>query len=139
MYWLNELFADLSYGWSRLRREPGFTVAVLMALALGIGGNTAIFSVARAALLKPLPYPESDRIMMIWEEVKERGWDQFPVSAPDFLDWRRDANLFATIAGFTENGFNLRTGDGAERMEAVQVTDGFFDVMGIRPRIGRPI
>jgi putative ABC transport system permease protein len=139
MTWLNELLADLRYGLNRLRREPGFTLAVLLALALGIGANTAIFTVARAALLKPLPYPNADRIMMVWESVPERGWDQFPVSVPDFLDWRRDANLFATIAGFNEGGFNLRTGEGAERIDAIQVTDGFFDVIGIRPRIGRPI
>jgi putative ABC transport system permease protein len=139
MTWLNELLADLRYGLNRLHREPGFTLAVVMALALGIGANTAIFTVARAALLKPLPYPNSDRIMMVWESVQERGWDQFPVSVPDFLDWRRDANLFATIAGFNEGGFNLRTGEGAERIDAIQVTDGFFDVIGIRPRIGRPI
>ncbi|HEV3199863.1 MAG TPA: ABC transporter permease [Bryobacteraceae bacterium] len=139
MTWLNELLADLRYGLHGLRKEPGFTLAVLMALALGIGANTAIFTVARVALLKPLPYPDSDQIMMVWESVRERGWDQFPVSVPDFLDWRRDANLFATIAGFTEGGFNLRTGEGAERIDAVQVTDGFFDVIGIRPRIGRPI
>ena len=139
MTWPIELLADLRYGLNRLRREPGFTLAVLMALALGIGANTAIFTVARAALLKPLPYPQSDRIMMVWESVPQRGWDQFPISAPDFLDWRRDATSFATIAGFAESGFNLRTGAGAERIDAVQVTDGFFDVMGIRPRIGRPI
>jgi len=67
MTWLNELLADLRYGLNRLRREPGFTLAVLLALALGIGANTAIFTVARAALLKPLPYPDGDRIMMVWE------------------------------------------------------------------------
>jgi len=139
MTWLPELLADLRYGLNRLRREAAFTAAVLLALALGIGANTAIFTVARAALLKPLPYPGGDRIMMVWESIPERGWDQFPVSAPDFLDWRRDANLFATIAGFGEGGFNLRTGEGAERIDAVQVTDGFFDVIGVRPRIGRPI
>ncbi|HLK64002.1 MAG TPA: ABC transporter permease [Bryobacteraceae bacterium] len=139
MTWLNELFADLRYGLKRLLRETGFTLAVLLTLALGIGANTAIFTVARASLLKPLPYPNASRIMMIWEAVQARGWDQFPASVPDLLDWRRDATSFAVIAGFTESGFNLRTGEGAERIDAVQVTDGFFDVIGIQPRIGRPI
>lgn len=140
MTWLNELCTDLAHGFSRLRRESGFTVAVLLALALGIGANTAIFTVARAALLKPVPYPGGDRIMMIWESVRERGWDQFPVSAPDFLDWRRDANQFTQIAGFADAGFNLQTvGGGAERIDGMHVTDRFFDVLGIMPRIGRPI
>ena len=139
MPWLTELLADLRYGLTRLRREPGFTLAVMVALALGIGANTAIFTVARAALLKPLPYPNSDRITMVWETVLERGWDQFPVSAPDFLDWRRDADSFAAIAGFRDGGFNLRAGERTERIQALQVTEGFFDVMGIRPRIGRPL
>ncbi|HEY5037282.1 MAG TPA: hypothetical protein VII74_09150, partial [Chthoniobacterales bacterium] len=94
------MLTDLHYAIRMLLKSPGFTLIAIVALALGIGANTAIFSVVNAVLLRPLPFPQSDRLVMVWQtnpEAKKLGFDQAPCSFPDFLDWRAQAKSFQAL------------------------------------------
>ena len=129
------------YALRALVRRPGFALVAIVTLALGIGANAAIFSVFDAVLLRPLPYPDPDRIVMPWEysaEVQQRlGFDRLPASAGDFTDYLRRNRTFESIASMRTEQVNL-TGEGEpERIGAVRVTSQFFDVLGVRPLIGR--
>src|SRR5581483_331550 len=95
--------------------NPGFVVIVAGVLALAIGGNTGIFSIARAALA-PLPIPDADRVTMVWTENPARDWHQFPASMPDVRDWHA-SGVFAALGVFANEGFNLRLPDRTERVE----------------------
>ena len=88
------LWQDLRYGFRNLLRNPGFCAVAILALALGIGPNTAIFTMVNAVLLKPLPVPEPDRVVMIWATMLKSGFDQLPVSAADYLEWKKQATSF---------------------------------------------
>lgn len=126
---------DARYGWRQLVRYPALTAVVTIALAAGIGMNAAVFSVIRGVILRPLPYPESDRIVM----VEEQGADGYtgPVSGPDFLDWR-DRAAWAERLGAFLAGFATLTGDGeAQRVRSAHVTAGLFEVVRARPALGR--
>src|SRR2546430_16554772 len=92
------LLQDLRYGLRMLAKNRGFTAVAVVTLALGIGANTAIFSVINAVLLKPLSYQDSDRLVMVWEQNPERGWDRNVVSAANFADWRKQNPVFAELA-----------------------------------------
>ena len=97
--WIETLLRDLRYGLSSLAREPGFTIVAVGVLALGIGANTAMFSLVDAVLLKPLPFPEPDRIVRLWEAPRPGASNA--TSTPDFLDWRRLNNAFEAMGGRT--------------------------------------
>src|SRR5690242_8249732 len=97
MSWLQ----DLRYAARSLRKSPGFTVVAAVTLALGVGANTAIFSVVNAVMLRPLPFKDPDRLVQIWENNLERDRATFAVSHPNFLDWRRDARSFQSMAAIT--------------------------------------
>ncbi|HEV8482925.1 MAG TPA: ABC transporter permease [Blastocatellia bacterium] len=134
---MQTLLRDLRYGMRMLRKNPGFTFIAVFTLALGIGANTAIFSVVNVVLLRPLPYPEPARLIRIWESNPQRGWPYFPASAPDFEDWRKQQSVFEQLAAQENTTFNL-TGDGEpERIPAVSVTAELFPALGISPFIGR--
>lgn len=126
---------DLRYAFRQCRRNPGFTIVVVAVLAIAIGGNTAIYSVARAALA-PLPVPAADRVVMVWSENAARDWHQFPASMPDVRDWRA-SGVFGSLAAFNDEGFNLRLPDRTERVEGERTTADFFAVFGIAPARGR--
>jgi len=129
------LLAELRYAARTLRRGLGFTIVALLTLALGIGANTALFSVVNAVLLRPLPFPQADRIVKVASTVN--GHDA-AVSPADFHDWRRMAGSFTDVAAITDGSFAL-SGDGpAEQLAAEYVTDGFFRIMGVAPALGRP-
>src|SRR5215471_11997127 len=98
-------FEDLRYGLRLFRKNPGFTIVAGVALALGIGANTAIFSVVNGVLLRPLPYPEPDRLVMIYEKTQE--FDHNSVAYPNFLDWRRENRSFEDMAAFRGDDFNF--------------------------------
>ena len=132
---------SLRYAFRALARKPGFAVVAIVTLALGIGANAAIFSVFDAVLLRPLPYPDADRIVMPWEysaEVHNRlGFDRLPASVADFTDYLRRNRTFESIASMRTEQVNL-TGEGeAERIGAVRVSSQFFDVLHVQPVIGR--
>ena len=139
MTFVDELGQDLRYAVRSLRSSPGFTIAALLTLALGIGANTAIFSVVRGVLLEPLPFVEPDRLVRLWHANPEIGVEQSSFSEPDFLELREQTEL-AELGGFF--GFGTvglaHTGIGnPERIEASLVTDGFFQVLGTPAMRGR--
>ena len=131
---------DLRYGFRALLRNPGFCAVAGLALALGIGPNTAIFTMVNAVLLQPLPVPDSGRVVMIWETQVKAGFDQFPVSAADFLDWQREAHSFDQMsAAFTipEFGLNVSGAGDPERVPAALASKEFLPALGIQPIVGR--
>ncbi|HXM46153.1 MAG TPA: ABC transporter permease [Bryobacteraceae bacterium] len=131
---------DLRYGFRTLLRNPGFCAVAILALALGIGPNTAIFTMVNAVLLKPLPVPEPDRVVMIWGTLLKSGFDQMPVSAPDYLDWKRQAGSFDQMAAafaIPEYGLNVSGAGDPERVPAALASKEFLPALGIKPIVGR--
>jgi len=141
---LIETFArDLRFGLRTQRQAPAFTAVAVLTLALGIGANTAIFSVVRAALLRPLPYEHPDRLITVGEVRTEEELSQalspqsWNASYPDYLDWRKRSKAFESLAGFTGDGFTLRGAAEPETVTAVQATTNFFSTLGVKPFLGR--
>jgi putative ABC transport system permease protein len=138
---MTALIHDLRYGLRMLAKNPAFTAVAVLTLALGIGANTAIFSVVNAVLMRPLPYPQADRLVMLWERNPAKGIDQEKVSGPDFIDWHSQNDVFASMAfwpgwlGATE--FNLITPTGTERVQAIYASSALFSVLGVKPALGR--
>jgi putative ABC transport system permease protein len=136
---MQTFFRDLRYAIRVLLKTPGFTAVAVLSIALGIGANTAVFSVVNAVLLKALPYHQPESLMLVWGSGEEDGRlrDRNQVSATDVADFRKESTTFEDIATFT--GWNpIMSGDGqAERIPAVQVGDGFFQVMRGTPILGR--
>ena len=134
---MHEFWSNLRYAVRTLAKQPTFTFVAVLTLALGIGANTAIFSVINAVLLRPLPFPEADRIMFI-SECNNAG-QEFSVSCPDYLDWKRDNTVFEHLAVTRRESRNLSgiPGREAERVSSAYVSDNFFKVIGLPPQIGR--
>jgi hypothetical protein len=130
---MNGLIRDLRYGIRQLRKSPGFTVVAVLTLALGIGANTAIFSVVNAVLLRPLPYKDPARLVMVWEQNPHRGWFENIVSSANFLDWRQQNHVFAGMAAFESVPFNLTGYNGPEEVAGERVTTNLFSVLGAQP------
>jgi putative ABC transport system permease protein len=130
------LLQDLRYAVRTLTREPGFTLVALVTLALGIGANTAIFSIVNAVLLRPLPYHEPDRVVLLWSHWT--NWTKTWVSEPELADYQRQAQSLEHVAGFSSTSFNL-AGGGSEplRVLAAQVQAPMFDALGAKPILGR--
>ncbi|HEU4473274.1 MAG TPA: ABC transporter permease [Gemmatimonadales bacterium] len=134
---MGALSADLRLAVRRLRRSAGFTAAAVLTLALGIGANTAFFSLADAALLRPLPYPTAGRLVMLWERQAAAGKERERASAANFLDWRRESRALDQIAAWAPWGFAL-TGDGEpEELASVRVSANMFRLLGVSPALGR--
>jgi putative ABC transport system permease protein len=121
----------------RLRRSPGFTVAAVLTLALGIGANTALFRLADAALLRPLPYPTADRLMMLWETQPGAGKPRERASAANFLDWRRQTPAFDAMAAWDDWGMALTGAGEPEELSTVRVSPNLFSLLGVTPALGR--
>jgi len=132
---MTTLIQDTRYGLRVLARSPGFTAVALLALALGIGANTAIFSVVNGVLLRPLPYPEPGRLMKIYEKTAD--FSQSSVSYPDFLDWQGEVRSFAGMAAYRRNDFNFTGSGQAEHLQGELVSAGFLPVLGVSPLLGR--
>jgi predicted permease len=133
---LEAVLQDVRYALRWLGRNPIFTVAVITTLALGIGATTAVFSVVDTVLLRPLPYPNSERIVRIWNTFSPRGMTEIPLSEPEFLEYRQSQS-FAHVAGFSLGTVTLTgTGDPL-RLVASWGTSGFFSVLGREPFLGR--
>ncbi len=129
---------DIRYGLRMLGKRPSFTVAALLALGLGIGANTAIFSVFDAVLLRPLPYSEPENLIRLWETNPEKGLEKSQVSPVTFNEIRQNAESFQTLSGWWHPDLNLTSEDGEPlRVAAINATDDFFDVFGLSPAIGR--
>ena len=128
---------DLLYALRGLRQKPLFATVAVLTLALGIGANSAIFTVVNAVLLRPLPYPAPDRLMMLWTYNPRQGFDKDVSTYPNFDDWRRQSTSFERMSAYTGLGFTLtEAGDPAQIRGAV-VTPGFFETLGVAPALGR--
>src|SRR5204863_1956119 len=134
---LRMLLQDLRYALRMLAKQPGFTAIAVLTLALGIGANTAIFSIINSVLLRPLPYPHADRIMVL-NESSGPGQD-FSVALPDYFDWQKETKTFEILACTHKESRNLSgiPGREAERVSCASVTRNFFNVIGLPPEIGR--
>jgi predicted permease len=134
---LDALFADLRYGLRLWRKAPGFAAVAVITLALGIGANTAIFSVVNALLLLPLPYAEPDRVVMVWEDLRLLGFPRNTPAPGNYSEWVRLNRAFSGMAAIRGSTVSL-TGDGApEQILGSGVTPNFFSVLGVPPLLGR--
>jgi predicted permease len=132
---MNTLWQDLRYGARMLLKNPGITFVVILALALGIGANTAIFSVVDTVLLRPLPYYESDRLVFLNETSK--AMDEISISYPNFTDWRNQNQVFEKIGVYNRNSYNLTGAGEAERIITGQVSADLFAALCVNAAIGR--
>src|SRR5215510_963382 len=133
---LEELWKDARYGARMLLKTPGFTAAAALTLALGVGANAAVFSVVYATLLKPLPYPEAERIYGVEVVIPERNLS-FAGRIQDYLEWRKASTAFSAVAALRPGGWNL-TGNGEpERVGGAHVSSNFFEFLGVPPAHGR--
>src|ERR1051325_1022239 len=134
---METLFKDLRYAIRMLIRKPGFTLVAVLTLALGIGANTAIFSVVNGVLLRPLPFQDPNRIATFWQSNPRGGVQREDVSPANFLDWRERSRSCTEMAAALPSGFSLTGGEEPEALRAWQVTTGFFEILGINALYGR--
>lgn len=134
---LRDLSADVRYTLRQWRRRPGFALIAVMALALGVGANTAIFSAVDALLIRALPYPDADRLVMVWEDASYVGFPRNTPAPANYVDWRQQNKVFADMAAMRSTAVNL-TGDGtAEMLPGTEATANLFQVLGVQPLKGR--
>src|SRR5215470_17845059 len=132
-----DLLQDLRFALRSLAQRPGFTLVTCLALALGIGANTAIFTVVNAAILRPLPYAGADRVVVLYSTARPSPVGQAN-SGGDFVDLRAQARSFSGMAAFRSTGLNLTGVDLPERLDGAVVSPDFFEVLGAHPLLGRP-
>ncbi|HKE03235.1 MAG TPA: ABC transporter permease, partial [Blastocatellia bacterium] len=132
---MQALWQDLRYGARMLLKKPGFTLIAALTLALGIGANTAIFSVVNGVLLKPLPYREPEQLIRLFESSQTQP--KFPVARGNFQNYREQNATLAGMALYTRRDVELSQDDKPERLAALGVTAGFFNLLGVRPLLGR--
>ena len=138
--WLSSLVADVRYGLRTLLRQPGFLAASVLTLALGVGANTTIFSVINATILKPLAFPDSGRLVLVWETFGKGPNNENIISAPNYWDFKSQTNCFEGIAIFDSSGrgYNLSAAGGEpEQVSGLRVSASFFPVLGVKPMLGR--
>ena len=135
---MDSVIKDIRYGFRSLLKRPAFTAIALIALALGIGANTAIFSLVNAVVIQPLPYPDPDRLVWVWGNIRN-GSSRASVSPPDFLDFRSQNKTFEQFAasGTLPISVNLTGNGDPERLTASAVTGNYFDAFGVTPALGR--
>src|SRR5574341_96776 len=134
---MQTLWQDLRYGARMLWKKPGFTLIAVITLALGIGANTAIFSVANEALLRPLPYQNPDELVMVWETAPKLGFPHNDVAPANFIDWRDQNQVFTHIAAFGGASLSLTGRGEPERIEGERVSASLFPLLGVAPALGR--
>src|SRR3989440_10238904 len=132
-----DLWQDLRYAARMLARTPAFTTIAVLALALGIGANTAIFSVVNKVLLQPLPFKNPGELVIIWENATHLGFPKNTPSPANFLDWRDQSTLFTGMAAMAPKDFNLTGVGEPERLDGRRVSANLFDLLGVQPRLGR--
>src|SRR5262245_5970383 len=130
-------FADFRYAVRSLLRAPGFAITVVLTLGLGIGANTAIFSVIRGVLLRPLPHRDGDRLVYLRQSVNGPGGENVLFSVPEILDFRNGARTLGGIAEYSNMDYTLEGEDDAVRFKVGLVTGNFFQVMGLTQMLGR--
>ena len=133
---MDTLWKDLRYSFRCLLKQPVFTFIAVLTLALGIGANTAIFSVVNALLIRPLPFPELDRVVALWDKMPSRGVLHNEVTMANYLDWRAQNQSFDQLALSSWWSTNLSL-EPPERVQGFRVTANFLDVVGVKPVMGR--
>src|ERR1051325_9691145 len=134
---MNNLLRDLRYGARMLMKKPGFTLIAVFTIALGIGANTAIFSVVYAVLLRPLPYPQADRLALLWTRLEKIGLEQNWISEPEVLDFREQSQQFESFGVVRGSSFILTGSGEPEQLNGAQVSSNFFSVLGTKIKSGR--
>jgi putative ABC transport system permease protein len=134
---MGDILQDLRFGLRMLWKNPGFTIVAVLALALGIGANSAIFSVVNAVLLQPLPYKNPDALVMVWDDQTHLGFPKDTPSPANFLDWREQNTVFEGMAALAERSFNLTGVGEPERLDGRRVSANFFSLLGVEPQLGR--
>jgi len=136
--WLSDLAMDMRFTARSLRRSPAFSAAAVLTIALAIGANVAIFSAVNAVVLRPLPFHEPDRLVMLTEENAERQWEQALVAAPNAFDWRASVPAFSDIMmyDYSASGMTLTGRGDARTLRAAYVTGNFFSTLGVRAALG---
>jgi putative ABC transport system permease protein len=134
---LRGIAGDLRFAARALAKHPGFTAIVLLTLALGIGANAAIFSVVNAVVLRPLPFRDADRLVVIWGNLHRPGVEEIPGSAGEYVDYRERNHTFDALAAYDTRGVNLTGGGEPERVEGAIVTPALFPLLGAGAEIGR--
>ena len=139
LQWVEDFAGDMRFALRSLRRTPGLALAAIVTLALGIGANVAIFSAVNAVVLQPLPVPQPDRLVMVWEENPEKGWHQNVAAPANYLDWRTQVPAFQDAAAYASwLSHPVLTGYGDTRLlSGASVTGNFFTMLGIKPILGR--
>src|SRR5579863_2875826 len=132
---MGTLLTDIRYGLRMLRKEPGVTAVAILTLMLGIGANTAIFSVVSGVLLNPLPYPEPEHLVALYSKTPE--FDRSSISYPNLLDWVRDNRSFSAIAGYRADDVSLTGMGEPERLPSDMVSASFFPILGVKAALGR--
>jgi putative ABC transport system permease protein len=134
------ILQDIRFAYRMLLKRPGFTLIVVLTLALGIGANTTIFSAIDAVLLNPLPYKDPERLVVLWETNKNLGpemWDRNEVAIGNFLDWQSRNQVFDQLGSLFDTDMNLTGFGEPERIKSYVVTTNFFQVLGVQPMLGR--
>jgi putative ABC transport system permease protein len=134
---MGTFWQDVQYGFRMLMKKPGFTLVALVALALGIGANTAIFSVVNAVLLRPLPFDKPERLVMVWGSAPQLGFDVLPATAAESLEWREQNHVFDEVAAFKSWAWNMTGRGGPEQVWGARVSAGLFPALGVKPILGR--
>jgi len=128
---------DLRFAFRQLLKNPGFTAVAILTLALGIGANTAMFSLVNGVLLKPLPYPDSDRLVALFENQREQGQDFVNLTAPGFADWRAQSSVFEDLAAYQPGGFDLTGAGDPARLFGIRASASLFPLLRVKPDLGR--
>ena len=134
---MGTLWQDVKFGARMFSTKPDFTIIAVLTLALGIGANTALFSIVQAVLLNPLPYKEPDRLVRLYENKPDAGWTYFSISAPNAADWRDQNRVFEDVAPYRFGTANLTGGDEPRRVDYLDVPPGFFTMLGVQTVRGR--
>ncbi len=133
---MNNFLNDLRFGWRLFQKNPGFYLVIVFTLALGVSANTAIFSIFNTILLRPLPFKDSDRLVALWEIVPQfRG--RTSSSVPNILDWKSQNTVFESMAAYNSDQVNFHDGGEPERIQSQQISEGYFSLLGIQPKLGR--
>src|SRR5260370_15205051 len=126
---------DVRHGLRVLAKNPGFTAIAILTLALGIGANTALFSVVNGVLLNPLPFPNPDQLVAVYS--KSSNFQESSISYPNFLDWQKDSRSFASLGAFRSDDFNMTGAGEPQRVHIHMISAEFFTALGMQPLLGR--
>jgi predicted permease len=132
---MQTLWQDLRYGLRTLAKSPGFAAVAILTLALGIGANTAIFSIVNGVLLNPLPFPHPQELTVLYEHTT--NFEKFSISYPNFVDWQRNNSTFASMAAYRHEDFNITGSGEPERVRGGMISSEFFPIFGVKPLLGR--